>query len=289
MKIQKPNAERIQKSVNFTYIHTYNSLGLREKEISEPLPENTFTILALGDSYTEGVGAPGDSTWPVLTERLLNDQTQDTTVDVINSGIAGSDPVFAYKLVETFLVTYDFEMVILALNTSDIYDLFVRGGDERFTESGEIRFRNGPKWEFFYGSSYIFRVIIHDVLKYDFRFLRPHEIHKQEAKAIDLINHQLIKFQQLANKEDFKFVIVINPTLHEVKNNESDLESVETYARDSLEIPVLNLLEGFKNDSLVLEKGVDHVFWPVDFHNNSKGYTIWSKLLAEFLLKEGLN
>jgi lysophospholipase L1-like esterase len=65
-----------------------NGLGLRGE-----LPDKKKKIiLFLGDSFTEGAGAPVDSSVPELLRKYV--VSNDSTSDVLNAGIAGNDIFF---------------------------------------------------------------------------------------------------------------------------------------------------------------------------------------------------
>jgi hypothetical protein len=56
-----------------------NKLGLFDNEVENPI------IVGLGDSFTQGVGTPPDSTWLKYIERKLDLKT-------LNAGIGASNP-----------------------------------------------------------------------------------------------------------------------------------------------------------------------------------------------------
>jgi len=57
---------------DFKFNYTTNELGLREKPVAEFVADTTaIKIVTLGDSYTEGVGAEYDSSWPKQLQYML--------------------------------------------------------------------------------------------------------------------------------------------------------------------------------------------------------------------------
>lgn len=69
-------------------IHT-TSQGFRDvKEYIIPKPESTFRILMLGDSFTLGHGVEIEQTFSKILENHLNNEFQQTNVEVINAGYA---------------------------------------------------------------------------------------------------------------------------------------------------------------------------------------------------------
>lgn len=56
-------------------------------------PKNTFRILILGDSLTEGYGVSNEQAYPSLLQKKLNEEfsaEKNSTYEVINAGISGS-------------------------------------------------------------------------------------------------------------------------------------------------------------------------------------------------------
>lgn len=51
--------------------------------------DDSYVILCLGDSFTFGVGAPNDKSYPKQLEELLNDNNKGKKFKVINAGVGG--------------------------------------------------------------------------------------------------------------------------------------------------------------------------------------------------------
>lgn len=91
---EKPNTETVDESqtteavtapvaVNETANTTANTSTINQVALSQPI-----TILALGDSLTEGLGVDPDDNYPAQLEAKLK-QMGYTNVDVVNSGLSG--------------------------------------------------------------------------------------------------------------------------------------------------------------------------------------------------------
>ncbi|MEM7475474.1 MAG: hypothetical protein AAF483_10820 [Planctomycetota bacterium] len=71
---------------SFTAVHRFNNLGFRGGPISLQ-PRAKFRVLCIGDSWTEGVGANENETWPAQLGLTLPQE-----YEVLNLGDAGSEP-----------------------------------------------------------------------------------------------------------------------------------------------------------------------------------------------------
>lgn len=80
-----PNA---QKYSNGAMVIT-NSYGMRDDEPVESGERPVCNIVALGDSFTFGLGVEGKDTYPNVLERLLNDKNATALVQVLNFGVRG--------------------------------------------------------------------------------------------------------------------------------------------------------------------------------------------------------
>jgi GDSL-like Lipase/Acylhydrolase family len=63
----------------------FNSLGFRDREFSAAKPPGEYRVLAIGDSFTFGLGVRLEDSWPQQLERELA-AVRGTPVEVINAG-----------------------------------------------------------------------------------------------------------------------------------------------------------------------------------------------------------
>jgi hypothetical protein len=84
----EPNKEFENSQKEFTTHFIANNEGLNDKFIRPQKDKNR--IIIIGDSFTEGKGAPNDSSYPRILEHLLW-ANKDSNIQVVNAGIAGSD------------------------------------------------------------------------------------------------------------------------------------------------------------------------------------------------------
>jgi hypothetical protein len=276
------NSTYFSTSLNeFSYKHQYNSLGLREEEPnSNPIQNKTF-LLALGDSFTEGAGAPIDSTWVAQVERLLSTQKGLA----INAGSISSDILFEfYKLDSKLYERYQPKQVILTINKTDILDFIENGGVDRFQDPNRLIEIEGPWWSFFYTFSPLSRYFFHNVLNYD-EFGSEEYSRYKEVESITAIQQTLLLFKEHAKENDYAFALVIIPLQEEIEASSLRLASLDAFCKKS-EIPVFNFYQYLIQNEMLYQK----YYWQNDGHLNSSGYTLLGQLIYEHLiLKEQVN
>lgn len=260
-----------------------NSDGLRD--INHPVAKATseYRIVGLGDSFTEGCGAKNnDETWVnILANNFHVENAGKTTI--FNGGVGGSDPFYEYLLLKDKLLKYQPDLVIVAINSSDIIDAVVRGGMERFQEDGSVKYKNGPWFEPLFGMSHLFRLIMLNVFNYDWYLIRRNEREELEQKALDLIYSGILMFEKVSQEETFDLLIVFHPLLYEVESEEFPFHGLIQRLEKENTIEVLDLLDFFLKDEKVRAGNAASYYWPRDLHHNKAGYALFSKGLKQKL------
>jgi len=272
--INTPNGSENFDKPEFHYLHRYNSLGLRDHAFTEQKDSNEYRILGLGDSFTEGVGTSADSTWLKQLEYMLNADTfMHRHYTTLNGGAHGSDLIFSYDLLSKCLLKYHPDMVILNLNSTDVGDIISRGVEERKEiHHGYIEGR-GPWWEYFYGSSYIVRLIVMNGLHYNWELLSRREQEEETKCALHAISEKIKDFEQLARERHFSFLLVIQPLKEELKDNVLSRIDFDPAQRRIELAPYLNVKI---ND---LHEPLNKYYWPVDGHFTTEGYRLEAQVI----------
>lgn len=268
----------------FSHVRTRNSLGLAERELPPAKSSDEYRIIALGDSYTEGVGTVYDSTWVKALERNLTAALPNRRITTINAGIAGSDVFFEYMLLHERLLSVDPDLVIVAINTTDVYDIAARGGMERFQPDGSTMYSVAPpSWEWLYGISFIFRHVVHDLLRYDWLFMTPHEIAKARRDALSLITSAVDAFADLSQEAGFGLLIVTHPQRWEVRvnNYNYDFGDVVSYLEGNAGVASIDLLDYYTAKGIMNEENASEFYWPVDGHHTGPGYQAMGDAIAD--------
>ncbi len=206
---------------DFRYLYTTNSIGVREREPSVLASEGALHIVTLGDSFTEGVGAPYDSSWPHLLEGLLCQAGQP--VVVFNAGSSGSDPFFDERLFVDKLFMYKPQWVVASVNASDFTDFAFRGGEERFLPNGTCRYKQGPWFESFYEHSHIARMMVCELGGYFYgnMFLTKPQFEQNCRQAAIGFARVYNRLDSLCASVNTRLVVVLQPS-------PGDIESIVT-------------------------------------------------------------
>lgn len=254
-----------------------NSDGLSDINHPTTKAANEYRIVGLGDSFTEGCGAKkNEETWINILASTFHVESAGKTT-IFNGGVAGSDPFYEYLLLKDKLLKYKPDLVILAINSSDIIDAVVRGGMERFQEDGSVEYNSGPWFEPLFGMSHLFRLLMLDVFNYDWYLIRRSEREELEQKALDLIYSGIMMFEKVSQEEGFDLLIVFHPLLNEVENEEFPFHGLIQRLEKENVLEVLDLLDFFLKDEKVKAGNAAAYYWPRDLHHNKAGYVLFAK------------
>jgi len=267
-----PYEVRDNKTLDYQYPdYQCNARGLRGK-----LPHaNQKVVLTLGDSFNEGAGAPCDSTYPVLLEKQL--QARDTSWAVINGGVSGNDPFFDWQMLKKLHAAFAITDVVFLINSTDINDVQMRGGMERFLPSGELNYTDGPWWEPIYAISFVSRLFFHGVMKVE-RNLMTSEAHVHTMTSASLQIGQLFRevVVPFCESNAIRVHIVTHPLPHEFSENsevyermQSVLSNISGVSQCDCRIPLQRFANG------------DELYWPNDRHFKPKGYALLSECVFQ--------
>jgi lysophospholipase L1-like esterase len=95
-----------------------NALGFRDLEFTVDKPPGQFRIMALGDSFTYGLGVPLEASWPQVLEAGLGGT--DGGIEVINAGWPNTAPGDYAPWFAGDGVRFAPDLVVLALCLNDL-------------------------------------------------------------------------------------------------------------------------------------------------------------------------
>ena len=251
-------------------------------------PKNEFRILALGDSFTEGDGAAADSTWLKFLEYSLRKKPLAKQLRYINAGVCGSDPFFEYMLLKTKLLKYKPDLVILCINSSDIEDIRIRGGWERFKADGKVIYNNPPWWEPLYAGFRFLRPAFH-LAGYNELLLKEVDPDSLDAETKVHLLSVISSFRQLAKESGFRLLLVFHPTRSEIDAGHAPWSDLARSEEQNTAYDVLDLLQYFKVTGRVEPENSYLYYWPHDGHHNSRGYAAFAEGVEWKLLQTGIS
>ncbi len=280
LHVRKNNHDLI--TDEYSYHRTINYEGLSDIEHEIIKKANEYRILGLGDSFTEGDGTDADSTWLKFLERNFAKYPLHKNLTYINAGVCGSDPYFEYFLLTDKLLKYKPDLVVLAVNNSDISDIILRGGMERFQPDGTLKYNSAPWWEPIYATIHISRLVFSAV---GYNSILVKEDNAEYSKAKEKIAEVLCRFKTLSEKEHFKLIVVFHPVKSEINSNNLELKSVISKVSENNSIDVLNMLDYFIKIEKINAANSKEYYWKKDGHHNAKGYAAFARGV-EWKLKE---
>lgn len=276
-----PYAKRFLKRSEFTDSWTANEDGLKDLNISPG--KKGKRILILGDSFTEGVGAPPDSSYPRILESLLH--ASDSSVQVTDAGIGGSDIFFEYKLLQHLMQKYKPDVVIDATNPTDVIDFLTRGGFDRFLPDNKVQYRQGPWFEPLYESSFLVRRMVHNVFHYNYIFIREKDYPAEVQKAQIQMCVAIDSFQTLCALNHIQFIQMLQPGATDFERQQNySMAQLANYCRQKNIVCIDEL--AYLQGRGINAKNWESIYWPVDGHFKSGGYRLLALSLYEYFEKQ---
>ncbi len=99
-----------------------NSQGIRDNELRS---DRGLTILAIGDSFTFGIGVKAEETYAEVLEQTLRYRFPDLHTEVINAGHGGATIDFESEYLYTRGVHFKPDIVILQFYRNDVEDYYL--------------------------------------------------------------------------------------------------------------------------------------------------------------------
>ena len=118
----RSNTQDIARSDEWEIHYQINSLGFRDKEYSQEKPDNTYRILMVGDSFTEGQGVEAEDTFSKLLEKSLGEKIQGKKIEVINTGTLSYSSLLEFLMLKYRGLELSPDLVILNFDISDVSD-----------------------------------------------------------------------------------------------------------------------------------------------------------------------
>ena len=270
-----PNITKKEDREEYYYRISTNNDGLRDENHQVPKPADHYRIVALGGSFTEGVGVSElEETWVKILEQKLNKRSEYPKIQIFNGGVSSSDPFYALMLLKDKLLKYDPDLVILTINESDLGEIYIRGGEERFNQDSTVTYRSGPWYEPLFGMSYIARHFLFTVLKIDWMFRTPQEVAHSFSEGSNLLLECIKNFEKLGSQEGFELLIVLQPDYSELEGDKFVLGQLGPKIDKQTDVRFCNAWKNLRSYN-----GNKPLFWPIDGHFTQEGNLVFATLL----------
>lgn len=270
------------KTDEFCFHRTLNAERLSDVDHSIKKKHNVYRIIGVGDSFTEGDGTDVDSTWLKFLDRNLTKYPLKKQIEYINAGVCGSDPFFGYILLKEKLLKYKPDLVVLSINSSDIEDISIRGGMERFQNNGTLKYNSPQAFEPLFAICRISR-LGYTAIGYNEVLIKYDERNKNYCK--EKIIEAIEKFKELGLNNNFDFIVIFNPLKNDFYTKSMELSYVMNEVRTFKNINSFDMLAYYMNIEKIDSTNCSKYYWVNDGHHNAKGYEAFARGV-EWKLKE---
>ena len=277
-----------------------NSFGIRDWEYTKVKPNNTYRIIALGDSVTFGTDTELNNTFLKILETKLNSGS-DIKYEVMNAGVSAYNLAQKYIFLDKKLIEYDPDLVLVNFVQDDYgpvnvlkYSKNGSEGSEPVSNKYELFSINMPRVFpvpkrlniFLLKHSAFYRFLnlrIYNILSKTTPVQHPPEIYKLIGgnTNVDHNRESIDKFHELSESYNFKLVFVSFPNL--INDNSINDKWILTYPKKEYNITTIELYEPLNE----IEVDFESIrLAPNDYaHFNNKGHLIVGEILYNELTK----
>lgn len=300
----------ITNQVEFDTEVSLNRLGLRGPEVGEK-PPGGVRILALGDSFTFGVGAQDGETFPARLEEVL--RSKGVPAQVLNAGAPGFGVPDAVAWYERYGIELEPDAIVLAVFlANDLQDASpdqpkVAVVDGALVVPGET---GGPR-RWLYYHSHLFRLLKSSVLEGRVRSLfgmkEPWAVRELRSEfslyepdlpaelrgGLETTELSVTKLASLARSRSTRVVAVLIPSLPQVDPAKwqavlaqlgldpatHDRRRPNRLFREIFErnqVPVIDMTEDFERALA----GGKRIYYAIDQHLNPEGYALMARVVS---------
>jgi len=285
---EKPHTGIILEGENRIYekdgvVYKTNSLGIREKEISQVKSSNAIRILALGDSYIWGEGLQENE---LITKKLENrlDSIYIQPIEVINAGIGAYNTRDEYYQLVRLYPVYNPDIVILFFFTNDLLPKDSSGESLSWKAKTNLFLRENSKfYAFFY---YLVKSSLNSYISTP-KFILPDEYFDFSELNLGWVRFKkyFTEIKNFCQRENMKLIFVLIPTLTNLDLNYPYSELKENVSKYVIENKVYyfdfyDIFSPYKPIDLWVSKENTH--W------NDKATTIASDALTNYLISNKL-
>jgi len=100
-------------------VSSFNEHGVRGPVFPKEKGEGVFRIACVGDSFTFGMGAEEEGTWPAQLQRSLDHFLPEHEFEVWNFGVAGYDGLQEYEYLRTRVMQFEPDLILIGYYIND--------------------------------------------------------------------------------------------------------------------------------------------------------------------------
>ncbi len=147
-----PNKVCTERTDEYSVEYKINSLGFRDNEITYAKPPNTFRILFLGDSFTQGYGVDLADTFVKRIELILNQNFKDKHFETINAGVSAYTSLNEYLMLKYRGLQLKPDLIVLNVNATDFIEQRALLKQVKIDKNGDVSFANLQRKKYLPGS-----------------------------------------------------------------------------------------------------------------------------------------
>jgi hypothetical protein len=167
------------------------------------------------------------------------------------------------------------DIIVEALNTSDIVDVALLGGAERFEN---VNHNPMIKIEPLYKHSHVFRGLLNSFKNYDETLINLTDFQEKRIKANEKILKQSQKTAEFCKLHGIPYFLIIHPIPTETLKLFRFHDYYGLFKNESF---AFYTNEEFNN--YFLERDLNRYYWKINGHYNSKGYSLMGDIFYEKL------
>lgn len=299
-----------------TYVYvdriTTNNLGFRGiKNVDPKKRRDSYRVVIVGDSFTEGFGLNYEHAYPSILENLLNNQKIKRQVEIINAAIPGYSPDQQYRQIVERIIPLSPDLIIWNLISYDILDSI-----QNVPALYDLRKNNDlvyldARLNWYYLQNYLFvntPQFIKNFYTFDFLVRNLRELSKLSRKSTSWAQKKILaqidSVVKMGHAQGFNLLVVRLPVKEDFEDKElsnyynSFFSAIKHHLVDK-KISYLDIKEILGNEhksSLdnsestqtnilgITSLNPKDLFFSKDIHPNEKGAKAFAELLKEYMI-----
>ncbi len=269
---------------------TFNEHGVRGAVYPKKKGEQVYRIACVGDSFTFGMGAEEQGTWPAQLQRSLDHFEPERDIEVWNFGVAGYDGLQEYEYLRTRVVEFEPDLILIQYYINDA----ITRGTELSKSTAVSRFirnhcdPNADNWLHGLRNYSVLADSIADTLFRNFGMTeytrRFTELYEQNGKGWQDLQESLIKVRDVAHTKRARLAMVLYPQLVPLGDglaSDRALAVVDAFCRE-------NGIRTFDLQPTFVGKPLQSLWvHPYDQHPTAQGHQMAGIAIAQYVIDAG--